>query len=453
MTTALAEPTATLVFNTQMGVSAVILFLSLAAIFLEGPLKIHRTKSAMLGAGAILVVGQIMGFFNPTLALQAIDWNVILLLAALMTIVAIMIPTGGFQAIAWWVARVTRGRQFPLMVVMGTAIAVLSMFLDNVTTIIIFSPLIVIICQVLKVSPVPHLLSGAILSNTGGVATLIGDPPNILIGSAADIDFMSFLTHMIGLVVCAWLATLYGCKIMFKEEMSKQTQAPVFSGESLIEDRRTWYSALFVLAIMVVGFIFHGRLHWDAWVVGSFALTILVFLVPRLELDPYLEKVELSLLLFLIALFVLIGGVEKSGFLYFIGQQIRPLVEGNLLFASIAIMWSAALLSAFINNIPLMAGIIPIILGMEAQGANVTPLWWALAAGVGLGGNATHVGGAANVFVVSLSEKIAKRENDPSLAITAGLWARKGWPIMIMTLITSTVVIAMFFDFFSRPIH
>lgn len=443
----------TLVFNKDMMAAAIILFLALAAIFLEGPLKIHRTKSAMLGAGAILVVGQAMGFFNPEMAMKAVDWNVIMLLGALMTVVAIMVPTGGFQAIAWWIAKVSRGRQFPLMAMMGTAIAVISMLLDNVTTIIIFSPLIVIICQVLKISPVPYLVSGAILSNTGGVATLVGDPPNILIGSAAGIDFMTFVVHMFGLVVCAWLATVYGCKYMFRHDLAKTTETPVFSDKDMIEDKYTWYVSLFVLAVMVVFFVFHGQLHWEAWVVASLGLTLLVVLLPKLDLDPYLEKAELSLLLFLIALFVLVGGVEKSGFLYFIGQQIRPLVEGNLLFASIFIMWAAAILSAFINNIPLMAGIIPIIIGMESQGTNVTPLWWALAAGVGLGGNATHVGSAANVYVVSLSERIAKRENDPSVVISAGLWARKGAPVMILTLVVSSIVIAMFFDFFSRPIH
>ncbi len=447
------EQAVDLVFNKNMVAAAVILFLSLSAIFLEGPLKIHRTKSAMIGAGAILVIGQVMGFFSPELALKAIDWNVIMLLGALMTVVAIMVPTGGFQAIAWWIARVTKGKQFPLMALMGTAIAVLSMFLDNVTTIIIFSPLVVVICQVLRVSPIPYLVSGAILSNTGGVATLIGDPPNILIGSAAHIDFMSFFTHMIGLVTCAWFATVFGCKYVFRKELAQKAQEPSFSNEDMIKDKRTWYTALFSLGVMITFFIFHGKLHWEAWVVASLGLTLLVVLLPKLDLDPYLEKAELSLLLFLIALFILVGGVEKSGFLYFIGQQIRPMVEGNLLLAALAIMWAAAILSAFINNIPLMAGIIPIIIGMEAQGTNVTPLWWALAVGVGLGGNATHVGSAANVYVVSLSERIAKRENDPSLLITAGLWIKKGAPVMLLTLVVSSVVFAAFFNFFSQPTH
>jgi Na+/H+ antiporter NhaD/arsenite permease-like protein len=163
--------------------------------------------------------------------------------------------------------------------------------------------------------------------------------------------------------------------------------------------------------------------------------------------------VEYALLLFFISLFVLVGGVEEAGFLHWLGQHIMPFVTDNLLTASLMLLWVSALLSAAIDNIPFTAAMIPILLGMEAQGVNVTPMWWCLAMGVGMGGNGTHIGSTANVFIVTLSERLAKKERDPSLAITPGLWFRKGTPAMLTTLVVCTVVVVLFFDFFAAPIH
>jgi len=172
-----------------MVVSGVVLLLTFVGIFTEALHGIHRAKIAMLGAAIMVYTGQVFGFYSPELAIGAIDWNVLFLLTAMMVIVGIMIPTGGFQAIAFWIARSSRGRQFYLLAMLGTAVTLLSLLLDNVTTVIIFGPLILIISQLLHVSPIPYLLAAALLSDTGGVATLVGDPPNLMIGSAAGIDF------------------------------------------------------------------------------------------------------------------------------------------------------------------------------------------------------------------------------------------------------------------------
>jgi Na+/H+ antiporter NhaD/arsenite permease-like protein len=163
--------------------------------------------------------------------------------------------------------------------------------------------------------------------------------------------------------------------------------------------------------------------------------------------------VEYALLLFFISLFVMVGGVEHSRFLQYLGQQILPFVQENLLLASVALLWGGAILSAMIDNIPFTAAMIPIILSMEAQGMNVTPLWWCLAMGVGMGGNGTHIGSTANVFIVTLSERLAQKERNPALAITPGLWFRKGTPAMLVTLLVCTVFVVAFFEFFAMPIH
>ena len=183
--------------------------------------------------------------------------------------------------------------------------------------------------------------------------------------------------------------------------------------------------------------------------VSAAGLTLLLFIGREVEMDHAMAEVELPLLIFFISLFIVVGGVEHSGFLRYLGQFIVPFVEKDLLTATLVLMWVAAFLSAAIDNIPFTAAMIPILLGMEAQGIHVTPLWWALAAGVGMGGNGTHIGSTANVYIVTISERLAKRENDPSLAITPWVWFRYGTPAMIVTLVVCSIVFWLFFDFYS----
>ncbi|MCG6941631.1 MAG: ArsB/NhaD family transporter [Thiohalocapsa sp.] len=440
-------------FDIDMFVSALILAATFAGIFTEGVHHIHRTKIAMVGAAAMVFAGQIFGFYGPEQAIEAIDWNVVFLLGAMMLIIAVMIPTGGFQAIAFYIARISGGRQFLLLAMLGTAVTLLSLLLDNVTTVVIFGPLIVLICEVLKVSPIPYLLAAALLTDTGGVATLIGDPPNLMIGSAADISFNAFLLRMGGVVLAAWLATLVALRFLFWKDLSVKPQVVKFAPDVRIDDPKTWWLSVKILGLMVVLFVIHRQLHWDAWVVATVGMTTLFLAGRHLQLDPYLEKVEYTLLLFFISLFVMVGGVEQSQFLQWLGQHIMPFVEHDLLVACLTLLWVSAILSAAIDNIPFTAAMIPIILSMESQGVNVAPLWWCLAMGVGMGGNGTHIGSTANVFIVTLSERLAQKERNPALAITPGLWFRKGTPAMLTTLVVCSVFVIMYFDFFSIPIH
>jgi len=442
------------IFDTPMLLSALIMILTFIGIFTEGLHGFHRTKFAMLGAVAMIGVGQIYGFYSPKEAIEAIDWNVVFLLGAMMTIVSIMIPTGGFEAIAYKIASLSKGKLFILMVMMGTAVAVISLMLDNVTTVVIFGPIIVLIASALRVSPIPYLLAAALLSDTGGVATLVGDPPNLMIGSAKGIDFNTFFIHMGGVVFVAYIATLFALKYLFREELSQKPEIIDFSTNSkeYLKDKITWNRSLIVLGIMVILFIFHHSLGWDAWMVATLGLTILLFVAPNTDMDGAFGRIEITLLTFFMSLFVIIGGVEHTHFLEFLGSNIEPFVRSDLFMASLILMWASALLSAMIDNIPFTAAMIPIIAGLEAQGIPATPLWWALAIGVGMGGNGSHLGSTANVFIVTLSERLAREKNDPSLAITPGLWFKKGTPVMLVTLVTSSIIFWLFFDFFARPI-
>ena len=443
----------TLEWSTPMMVSAIVLVVTFVGIFTEGIHGFHRSKFAMGGAGVMILAGQYFGFYSPRLALESVDWNVILLLGAMMTIVAIMIPTGGFQALAYRLADLSKGRLYLLLVMIGTAVTVISLLLDNVTTVVIFGPLIVLITRALGVSPIPFLLAAALLSDTGGVATLVGDPPNLMIGSAARIDFNTFLLHMGGVVFAAWLAIVLLLKWLFRKELAVPTSPRDFTQKEKLADPHTWKMSMLVMALMVVLFIVHHALDWEPWFVSAIGLAVLIFLAPGVDMDETFATIEMSLLMFFLSLFIVVGGVEHSHFLEFIGQFVQPFVEHDLLLASIVLMWGAAILSAMIDNIPFTAAMVPIILGMEQQGINVTPLWWGLAIGVGMGGNGTHLGSTANVFIVTLSERIAKETGDPSLAITPGVWFRKGTPAMLLTLVVSSVFMWLFFDFFSAPLY
>ncbi len=445
----LAEP---LVFSKAMAVSAIVLAITFVGIFTETVHGMERSKFAALGAISMIILGQIYGFYTPELAIEAVDWNVVFLLGCMMTVVAIMIPTGGFNWMAYKLAALSKGRLYLMLVMLGTAVTVLSLLLDNVTTVVIFGPLIILIARAQKITPIPYLLAAALLSDTGGVATLVGDPPNLMIGSAAHIDFNTFFVHMGFPVIVAWFVCLIGLKFLFKKELSV-TPEHSFSEDIPIKDKRLWKASLLILGAMVVLFMIHSRLGWEPWFVSAMGMTALVFVSRNVVMDKTFEHVEIALLVFFISLFMVIGGVENSQFLMYLGQFITPFVQHDLLTAAVVLMWVGAILSAMIDNIPFTAAMIPIILSLDAQGINVSPLWWALAMGVGMGGNGTHIGSTANVFIVTISERLAKEENDESLAITPLVWFKKGTPIMLMTLVSCTIILVLFFPWFTSPLH
>ena len=445
------DPVHLIEMNQGMMVSGIILALSFIGIFTETLHGFSRVKVAMLGALVMLVVGQSYGFYNPEQAFEAVDWNVVFLLAAMMSIVAIMIKTGGFEVLATKIGQIAKGRQFLLLAMLGTAVTVISLLLDNVTTVVIFGPLIVLICQKMKVNAIPYLMAAALLSDTGGVATLVGDPPNLMIGSAANIAFTPFVQKMGLIVLVAWLGTLFFLRLLFKSDLDKKAEG-TFTDVVTYKDKSLWNKSLMVLALMVVLFVIHNQIHWEPWMVAVVGLIVLALLAKSLEFEEVMHEVEIPLLMFFIALFMIVGGVENSEFLQYLGQFIIPFVKDDFMLACIVLMWVAAIMSAAIDNIPFTAAMIPIILSLEAQGINVAALWWCLALGVGMGGNGTHIGSTANVYIVTVSERLARKEGNPDLAITPLVWAKKGLPVMILTLLICTAIMYLFFDYYSAPI-
>ncbi len=453
----------TIVMDQGMLVSGIILAASFILIFTETLHGFHRVKIAMAGAAVMLVVGQMYGFYSPEEAFEAVDWNVVFLLGSMMAVVAIMVNTGGFEVLAANIGRIAKGRQFLLLALLGTAVTVISLLLDNVTTVVIFGPLIVLICQKMKVSAIPYLLAAALLSDTGGVATLVGDPPNLMIGSAFDIAFMPFAYKMFPIVFVAWIATLFFMRYLFKEELAIVPEGR-FEDTIPYKDKTLWNKSLSILGLMVILFVIHNTIHWEPWMVAGTGLILLVILAKEIEFEDVMKNMthEIPLLMFFVALFMLVGGVEGSKFLEYLGQYIIPflidpvsgeVIQENFMWTCIALMWVAAIMSAAIDNIPFTAAMIPIIASLETVGVNIAALCWCLAIGVGMGGNGTHIGSTANVYIVTVSEKLAKSTGNPDLAITPLKWAKKGLPVMLLTLTICTVIMYLFFDYYSLPLH
>ena len=453
----------TIVMNQGMLVSGIILAASFILIFTETLHGFHRVKVAMAGAAVMLVVGQSYGFYSPEEAFEAVDWNVVFLLGSMMAVVAIMVNTGGFEVLAANIGRIAKGRQFLLLALLGTAVTVISLLLDNVTTVVIFGPLIVLICQKMKVSAIPYLLAAALLSDTGGVATLVGDPPNLMIGSAFDIAFMPFAYKMFPIVFVAWIATLFFMRYLFKEELAIVPEGK-FEDSIPYKDKSLWNKSLSILGLMVILFVIHNTIHWEPWMVAGTGLILLVVLAKEIEFEDVMKNMthEIPLLMFFVALFMLVGGVEGSKFLEYLGQYIIPflidpvsgeVIQENFMYTCIALMWVAAIMSAAIDNIPFTAAMIPIIASLETVGVNIAALCWCLAIGVGMGGNGTHIGSTANVYIVTVSEKLAKSTGNPDLAITPLKWAKKGLPVMVLTLAICTVIMYLFFDYYALPLH
>ncbi len=453
----------TIAMDQGMLVSGIILAASFILIFTETLHGFHRVKVAMAGAAVMLVVGQAYGFYSPEEAFEAVDWNVVFLLGSMMAVVAIMINTGGFEVLAANIGKIAKGRQFMLLALLGTAVTVISLLLDNVTTVVIFGPLIVLICQKMRVSAIPYLMAAALLSDTGGVATLVGDPPNLMIGSAFDIAFMPFAYKMFPIVFVAWIATLFFMRYLFKEELAIVPEGK-FEDSVPYKDKTLWNKAVSILGLMVILFVIHNTIHWEPWMVAGTGLILLTILAKEIEFEDVMKNMthEIPLLMFFVALFMLVGGVEGSKFLEYLGQFIVPflidpvtgeVIQENFMMTCIVLMWVAAIMSAAIDNIPFTAAMIPIIASLETVGVNIAALCWCLAIGVGMGGNGTHIGSTANVYIVTVSEKLAKSTGNPDMAITPLKWAKKGLPVMIMTLVICTIIMYVFFDYYALPLH
>jgi Na+/H+ antiporter NhaD/arsenite permease-like protein len=425
-------------------ISLVIFLVTFILIFTE---KIHRTVIGMVGAVVMVGAGMMYGFYGPGLALHAIDFNTIGLLLGMMIIVAILEKTGFFQYLAILAAKKTKGDPWKLVIVLGTITTLVSLVLDNVTTVVLIAPVTIIIARLLKISPVPLLMAEALLSDTGGVATLVGDPPNIMIGSAAGFSFNDFLTHAAPIVIMAWIATIITLKFVFRKEMKEAPQnvdeLMKMNEKDAMKDVKTLKKISFVLGLVVVLFFLHSSMHMPPSMVALIGAALAMLLVnPKKDPQPILEKVEWSVLLFFAALFVIVGGLEHSGVLGALAENIASVANGNPIVAALAILWISAIMSAIVDNIPFTVAMIPVLAYLEGQGVPTNLLWWSLALGVGFGGNATPIGSTANIVVVAKSEQT-------DTPITFKSWLKSGTSAAFATLVVASIVIVLFSTYLS----
>ena len=376
--------------------------------------KVHRVAAALGGAAVMLVIGATdaeHAFFSAD---AGIDWNVIFLLLGMMLIVAVLKQTGAFEYLAIWAVKRARARPFRVMVVLIVVTAVISAGLDNVTTVLLVAPVTVLVCERLAVPVAPYLIAEALASNIGGTATLVGDPPNIIIASRGGLSYNDFLLHLAPFVVLALAAFVALCRVLFRSAFRHDPRraaeiATLREGDA-IKDRRLLIVSLAVLAVVTVAFVLHTALHLEPAVVaivGGLALLVL----SRLDAAAVARDVEWPTLAFFAGLFVMVGALVNSGVIETLSRAAVEATDGRLVFASMMLLWGSAALSAIVDNIPYVATMSPIVAEMvNADGTSqARVLWWALAIGADLGGNATAIGASANVVVLGLAEKAGHR--------------------------------------------
>ncbi|HAV75962.1 MAG TPA: citrate transporter [Anaerolineae bacterium] len=421
--------------------ASLIFFASLILIYTD---KINRTIVALAGAALMLVVGQVLQFYDLETAIQVIDFETLGLLMSMMILFAMLEPTGLFEYLAVLAARASRGSPLRLFILLGAITAAVSMFLNNVTTVVLIAPVTILICAILGISAVPYLLAEALFSNIGGVATLVGDPPNVLIGSAVGLTFNDFIFHSLPVAVMACIGGMLLLSYLFREELSKKPQnADSVMGlnpaESLNQPE-TARRVLIVLGAAILLFFVHHLLGIGPAFVSIVAMSVALIWV-RPDMEEALKRVEWNVLLFFGGLFVMVGGLEYAGVLDIVLGLLEGMSHIDPVWFGVIIIWMTAILSAIVDNIPITIALIPIIQGLSETGMNITPLWWALAFGVGFGGNGTIIGSTAGIIVASLSEKT-------KAPITPRLWNQRGLPVMVVTCIIASVMFVILYETF-----
>ncbi|AMA74105.1 ArsB/NhaD family transporter [Aneurinibacillus thermoaerophilus] len=398
--------------------------------------KIHRTIVAMLG-GALMVA---LGIVNQETAIHHIDFNTLGLLTGMMIIVAITAQTGLFKFIAIWAAKKVNGDPIKILIALSIITAVGSAFLDNVTTVLLMVPVTFSITRQLRISPIPYLIAEIFTANIGGTATMIGDPPNIMIGSAVkELTFVAFINNLalisafILIVTVAILALLYRKQIQTTEELKAGLMDMREQDE--ITDPALLKKCLAILTLTIAGFFVHQIVHIESATIALLGAFILLLLTGEHYLEDALTKVEWTTIFFFVGLFVLVSGLVETGVIAQLANKAIELTKGDLVATSLLILWMSAIASAFVDNIPFVATMIPMIQEMGRMGvSDLEPLWWSLALGACLGGNGSLIGASANLIVAGMASKEGYH-----ISFLKFLWI--GFPLMILSIIISTVYI------------
>jgi Na+/H+ antiporter NhaD/arsenite permease-like protein len=373
--------------------------------------KANRVAVALTGAGLMLGLGLVSSADAFHSEEFGVDWDVIFLLLGMMVIVGVIRQTGLFDYLAIWSAKRADGRPFRILVALTTITAVASALLDNVTTVLLVAPVTFLICERLELPAAPFLIAQALASNIGGTATLIGDPPNIIIASEAGLSYTDFLVHLAPLVVVlmglfiAMSRWLFRSALVYRPERVSELMA--LDEREALTDRPLLVRSLIVLALVTVAFALHGVLHYEPSVVALLGAGLLA-LVARRDVEPFLREVEWSTLAFFMGLFIMVGALIKTGVIAQLAEAVAAATGGSLWVGSMLLLWASGALSAIVDNIPYVATMAPVTntLVQDLQGeGDATVLWWSLALGADLGGNATAIGASANVVILGLAQR------------------------------------------------
>lgn len=411
---------------------AVAVFLFTYAIIVSE--KVHRTKIALVGALILLAV-KIM---PQEEAIAKIDFNTLGLLIGMMIIVAIAMRTGMFQYMAVKLAKMVKGNPTKIMSVFFAFTAITSAFLDNVTTVLLVTPIIFSITGILKINPIPFLISEIMASNIGGTATLIGDPPNIMIGGATGLGFNDFLFHLTPVIILVGIVTNWLFLAIYRKDLivapESMQKIMDLDEKSYITDKTLLKKVLAVLVFTIGGFVLHQTLHFESATVAMMGAALLL-LISGMEPEEVFREIEWNTIFFFIGLFVVVGGLEVTGVIRLIAEWGINITHSNLLMMNFLILWLSAFASAFIDNIPFVATMIPLIKAMgEIGGMDISTLWWALSLGACLGGNGTIIGASANVVVSS----IAASKGYPMTFVG---YLKIAFPLMIVSVILCNIYI------------
>lgn len=419
-----------------MKIIAVAVFLIVILLIISE--RVHRTAAAMAGAMVLILTG----VMSADKALSYIDFNTIGVLVGMMIFVTIVRRSGMFEYIAVRAAKAVHGDPWKIMVAFTLITAVLSAILDNVTTVLLVGPMSIAIARMLKIDPVPFLMGQILASNVGGTATLIGDPPNIMIGSAAHLSFMDFLENT-GFAVLFILAVLILLmKIVYEKKIEMGTvdtsAIEKLDPSKSITNRALMRKGIIVLICVIVGFMFHDKLGIESSVIALTAAAVML-IIGREDVNEAIQDVEWTTILFFMSLFVVVGGLTETGIIKELASKIINATDGHPMVTMLVLLWASALLSSILDNIPFVATLIPLILAMQADGMDVTSFWWAISLGACLGGNGTMIGASANVVLSDISTK-------HGYPITFKSYLKVGMPFMLLSIVISTVFLVVKFD-------
>lgn len=421
--------------NFEMTVSVIIFVLTYIMIVWD---KFDRAVVALSGAALMIF----FNFLSQKEAFEEVDFNTIGLLIGMMIIVMVTKRSGIFEYLAVKMVKFAKAEPIKIIIYLSIVTGILSALLDNVTTILLILPVTLGIARDLKLNPIPFIIAEVFASNTGGAATLVGDPPNILIGSAVGFSFMDFIKNSAVIVIPLLFLTTFIFALMYRKKLKTPDdikQALLAIDESkFLKDKVLLIKSVIILALVVTGFLLHGVFHYESATIAMGG-AVLLLLISGLKPEKIFHEVEWRTIFFFIGLFILVGGIKATGVIELLAEKTLEITQGDVVLAALSILWLSAIASAFIDNIPFVTTMIPLIQKLGAiSNMNIIPLWWALSLGACLGGNGTIIGASANVIAVGLAEENGHK-------ITFGHFFRNAFPMMLLTIVIATAYLFIFY--------